>query len=418
MAEVKSWLKGANGRVGGLTLYQSGGKTIARESQSSAKDANSFAQAIQRVFMKTVSDQYSAYKIIADHSFQGKSAGRQCMSKFLSDNLNMFRERAAQLQNAGESIYDYYQFAHKGQQKFVPTSIILSRGSLPRILAGIDNNGAFALMQLNQPTYKGVIDQYGLKRGDQLTFIDCEKNAMTGDYVVNVARVILDPRDVDGTPLPLSIDLVDGSNHTIAAPNMRNSGAAFFDLGHGGLLFKFNVGQVAAAGIIVSRKERGQWQRSFCKLAISEAVLDTDLQSLGAAADASLEAAEIYTDSALYLNNAGTGGVQGAPEVVDDSDIVVSNLVTINGVEQDVSGGEVTIGNQLTGVVVNGRNIPDAYIVLAPHPGQAEPIPFTGSGNTVRLEAGIITNQNLTVTIRKDQNPWFNINLRVGGGME
>lgn len=411
MAKASTWLKGASGQVAGMTLYQSGGKTIIRETTSAISNPQTFAQMVQRVIAKTAMNQYSALQEIANHSFQGLSSGSKCMSRFLSRNMNYFRERAVEIQQAGGSIYNFYQFAYKGEQKYTPAAVILSEGKLPRISTAIKQDGSEAYVQYNQgSTYGDIIKALGLKRGDQLTFVTVEKDVVTGEFIPRFARVILDPRNDDGSAAPLSTDFATDNKPN--KPNFRNSGSfsVLNTTSPGILYFNLGGGRVAAAGVIVSRKAKNMWMRSFCKLIINENVIGADLVSLGDAADLSVSSEEIYTDNNAYLNNAGTGGPQG---VSTSSSTVAgpqySNTVLINGVPQDVSGGSVEIGATLSSVVVNGANLATTHLSL--EAGSEEPEEFTGGGNSLSWSGDIVTNSSMVVTVKKDNNVWFVINL-------
>lgn len=414
------WLQGAKGRVGGSTLYSSGGKTIIRETRSTAKDAKTFAQCIQRVIAKTAMNQYSALQEIANHSFQGKAAGQQCMSRFLSRNMSYFRERAAEIQQQGGSIYDFYQFASIGSLKYTPAAVILSEGKLPRVITYIILNGQYAYFKgVDGSTYRTVANAIGAKRGDQVTFVTVEKDYVTGDYVPHFARIILDPRNTDGTPASFDSDFA--SQNEVQSPNMRNQGA-FSKLeiqSPGELLFNLSGGLVVAAGVIISRKVRGVWSRSSCKLVLNESLLGVDAMSLGYAVDASLTGNEIYTDNDLYLNNAGNGGPQGTAEVVGGgNDAVYSNDVIINGVHQDISSGAVTIGQSLTSIVVNGSNIPANSLTLTGASGQGDPETFTGSGNSASWSGSIVVNESASYVVKRGSVSWFTINMARQGGLE
>lgn len=420
MAQVGMWLQGAKGRVGGSTLYSSGGKTIIRETRSTAKDAKTFAQYIQRVIAKTAMNQYSALQEIANHSFQGKAAGQQCMSRFLSRNMSYFRERAAEIQQQGGSIYNFYQFAAVGSLKYTPAAVILSEGKLPRVITYIITNGQYAYFNgVSGTSYQAVANAIGAKRGDQVTFVTIEKDYVTGDYVPHFARVILDPRNADGTPAPFTSNFV--TDNEVQFPNMRNQGAfsTLLTQSPGELHFNLSGGLVVAAGVIISRKVRGVWSRSSCKLVLNETLLGVDALSLGNAVDASLTGSEIYTDNDLYLNNAGNGGPQGTAEVVaGGNDAVYSNDVVINGVMQNISSGSVTIGDRLTSIVVNGVNIPANALTLTAESGSFEPESFTGSGNSASWSGDIVVNQEGTFVVKRGGNTWFTINMVHIGGLE
>ena len=68
------------------------------------KNPQTSAQTIQRIFILVVAFAYAKFKFIASHAFEGFSSGLQCMNKFRKVNLRYLRERAASLQNSGQSL--------------------------------------------------------------------------------------------------------------------------------------------------------------------------------------------------------------------------------------------------------------------------------------------------------------------------
>lgn len=419
MAKVRNmWLKNVVGKVGDSTLYVSGGETIMRNGKSNVKNPQSFAQMIQRVIAKTAMNNYSALQFLANHSFQGKPAGAKCMERFLSRNMRYFRDRAAEIVNNGGSLYDFYQFSPVGSVKFVPAAVILAEGKLPQLSYGVYPDGSAAF--LNVPghatpiTYADIINAYNLKRGDQLTFVSINKNTLTGEYIPHYVRVILDPRNDDGTPASLSTTLI-GVGANINKPNMRNRGG-FLRIGISGdnLFFLLSDALIAAAGVIVSRKTKGAWMRSNCKLVMNEGVIGADLMSLGTAVDKSLSGSEIYTVDDLYLNNAGSGGEQGTdPDLKPSNSPVVNNIVKINGISQDVSGGSVST-DSLTSIVVTGSGLTNELLTIR-QSGQTEVSHFTASedGRSATYDAGgtITPDDDRIYTIFVNGQAWFNLTV-------
>lgn len=384
MVKLKSPLmRGAKGKLAGTTIYTSNGETVAREIVD-VKNPQTIAQVVQRVIAKTVNKNYAAMKRICDHSFEGKTMGAKCMSRFLELNLRSLRERAAYLQENGSNLYDYYNFMPLGSTKYMPAAVIIAEGSLPGVACGIADGEA--TFDIGEGTYAAIATKYGLQRGDQLTFCTVEKD-VNGNYRFYVSRVILDPRNADGSGAAMSEEFM-GDGTAINLPNARNQ-ENFEDFAASGstVSFKQSTGTVVAAGIIVSRKADDYWFRSNCKLVLSEAGIGDDLTSLMDAAFKSKEGTPIYTESAQYLNNAGTGGTQGSGSEAGGGSATqqLSNTVRIretagqSAVSQDISGGSVTV-NSLNAVIVTGTNLNDpSDITIQLDDGQQTP--FTVSGN-------------------------------------
>lgn len=310
MAKSSFWLNGAKGKFAGATIYQANGETVMRVINKTIKNPRTTAQLIQRIISKTVSNQYSAMKAICDHSFEGVKAGADCMAKFRSINNNVIRERIAAAQHDGEKFEDIFNFIPLKSYKFIPVSVQLSEGSLPQVRMVMASDDATCEIGTTN-TYEGVINHLGLERGDQLTFVTVE--LVNGDYKFSYARVILDPREEDGTAAPLSTAFI-GSNNNITKPSFRNEGkfhTLTFD-GEGGIAaFSLVNESVVAAAVIVSRKVNNEWLRSKAVLLVNSSDFqEGDIISLQDALDLAVQGTDIYTDSKRYLNNAGIGGPQ------------------------------------------------------------------------------------------------------------
>lgn len=311
MAKTGFWLNGAKGKVAGTTIYQSNGETVMRVINRSVKNPRTTAQLIQRIITKTVAKQYSAMKEIVDHSFEGVTAGANTMARFRSVNNTLLRERIAAAQQKGDKFDKIFNFIPLKSYKFIPVSIQLSDGSLPQInmVSAVDS----AIINIGPSnTYQGILDTFGLERGDQLTFITIE--SINDGYVFNFCRVILDPRESDGSAAPLSTAFVGNAN-TVVKPSFRNEGS-FETLNYesetGNMAFCIKSDTVVAAAVIASRKVNNEWLRSksVLTMANTEAFPEEDIISLQEALYLAIQGSEIYTDSQRYLNNAGVGGPQ------------------------------------------------------------------------------------------------------------
>lgn len=305
MAKTGFWLNGAKGKVAGTTIYQSNGETVMRVINRSVKNPRTTAQLIQRIITKTVAKQYSAMKEICDHSFEGVTAGANTMAKFRSVNNTLLRERIAAAQQAGDTFAEIFNFIPLKTNKFIPVGVQLSEGSLPRINA----IGAGEIEMDTTNTYENVINSLGLERGDQLTFIGVYKDT-NNNYSFKFARVILDPREADGTAAPLSTAFVGDKG--INKPSFRNEGTIVqIGFNVASLGFTLSTDTAVAAAVIASRKVNNVWLRSTETLAMASGALGADDNiSLQEALDLAIQGTEIYTDSQRYLNNAGVGGPQ------------------------------------------------------------------------------------------------------------
>ena len=388
------------------------------------KNPKSNAQTLQRVLVKAVAMLYAMFKFICNHSFEGFSNGRDCMNKFMKMNLKYLRERAATLQIMGQSLRQFYQFMPLQSDKWTPFAAYISAGHLPEVTVSIDAEGGHKAY-VNTPgrTYADITNAWGLQRGDQLTFVTVQK--LNGKYEVAVARIVLNPRNADGSGAPMTTEIVNSAGEFPCSnwKNQLNFSTFEFDTNH----FNFVLGRggdVVAAGIIVSRKDKsGGWFRSNCQLVLNEAGLGSDLCSLAEAVENSYAAYEIDLESEYYLNNAGTGGTgttgdatpDGGSGGVTPGQPVYSTTAKINGVSQSIAGGTVNATAPLTTVVVSGTNLGEVEFTAkvdgtgdAITPSSHDALGATFSG--LNVEAG----HNLTVY--HGGSVWFTVTVQASGG--
>lgn len=408
---------GANGRVGNKVYYTSNGKTVARAIVT-PKNPQTTAQTVQRVIAAQVAKDYQKFKSICDHAFEGVSNGFNCMNRFKKLNMRNKRERAAEIQNAGESLAQFYNFQPIGSTKWVPGSVILSQGQLNEIHPTIteDTLGlAVGKIPAAANSYEGVCASLGAKRGDQLTFVAVVKNSF-GNYEVKIARVILDPRTAEGGSAPMSTAFI--VDNAINMPSRRNDGSfATLDFNDGVEFSMGNNGDVmCGVAVIASRKQGSNWLRSNATLVISEANIGSDLCGLWDAIGGSYSSGDLDVDSEYYLNNAGEGGSQGQTQepATPGTSVTYNNNVLLNGVGQNISGGSASVTAPLNSVVISGTNLSEAP-VTAQVEGSETVITPTKSATTItfnnlNIEAGH------TLIVKRNGTTWFTVTAEQGGG--
>lgn len=413
---------GAEGRVGNIVYYRQNGKTVARENVT-PKNPQTDAQTIQRVIVAQVGRSYSKFKTLCDHSFEGITMGAKSANTFRKLNTRYLREKAAYIQQTGNSIAQFYNFQPVGSTKFVPGALIISQGQLPKMpvtISQLQSGMYVGFLALQANTYQAFIDQYELQRGDQLTFVTVEK--VNDEYDVKLARVILDPRNPDGSGAAMSTALI--TNSAITSPNWRNkgnfNGALGFD---SGIQFKLaETGTLVAAGVIVSRKDGKEWLRSNCQLVISEEAFGNDKCSLYAAVEESYTGSNLDIESEYYLNNAGEGGVQGSDDggstsPVDPTTPQYNNTATINGVQQSIAGGSVSATAPVNSVTIGGSNLAttDPYAVKSGSTDHIDPSSTTETSiNFTNLN--VTAGQTITFYKGEGQPAWFTITAQAAGG--
>ena len=390
------------------------------------KNPKTTAQTLQRVLVKVVALAYAMMKAICNHSFEGVTNGFECMNKFKKVNLRYLRERAAALQNSGQSLSQFYQFMPLQSEKWSPFAAIISMGHLPEVSVGIDAEGGHKAY-VNSPsrTYADFVDTWGLQRGDQVTFVTVQKRQ--GKYEVNYARIVLNPRNADGSGAPMTTEIVNSQGEFPCSnwKNQLNFSSFEFDTDH----FNFVLGRggdVVAAGIIVSRKDRsGGWFRSNCQLVLNEAGFGSDLCSLTKAVENSYAAYEIDMESEFYLNNAGNGGTGNTDDVdptggsggVTPGQPTYSTSATINGVSQSISGGSVTVTAPITSVAVSGTTLDDVAFT-AKVDGTGDAISPTSHDATGASFTGLNVAAGHSLVVYRNGTAWFTVTAQDSGDNE
>lgn len=295
MSKGNMLLGHARGKVGSLVFSRANGQQITRARAEVVKNPQTDAQVIQRILLNTVSQAYSRMSAITDHSFEGIKPGQDSMSYFMRANLNYVR---TELASAGTLLTDKIHVTPIGQSFLSSNKYIVAKGSLPEVRNfTVANNGLAWTLPTN--TYAGVINQFGLQRGDQLTFCVISIDAQS---VVSFkyARIILDPRQDDGTEAPLTTPLFYAGAITAPSPKNETNGFNFSNIGDAWLISGGN--DTIAACIIASRqKEDGSWLRSNASIVLNSQEI------LGLSVAAALEdfrSGGIDVVNPKYLNNA------------------------------------------------------------------------------------------------------------------
>lgn len=309
MSKGNMLLGHARGKVGDLVFSRSNGQQVVRARAAVVKNPQTQAQMISRIILNTIAQAYSRMSTITDHSFEGIQPGQKSMSFFMTKNLNELRAKVTEAVNNGDDLGTIFSFTPINENMLVPNEYLISQGSLPQVPAQVDN--IYLTFDLSENTYAAVLSDYGLQRGDQLTF--CTVQGMSlGNLDFHFVRVILDPTNAAGEPLDLSTPfIVDGA---INMPSPRNEGS-FATITYSTTTHSVDlrpaIQTMAMGGIIVSRKQTdGNWLRSTASLVISDASTFTGSFSLQYCLDL-FEQGGISTPSDRFLNNAGTGRLAG-----------------------------------------------------------------------------------------------------------
>lgn len=296
----------ARGKVGSLVFSRNNGKQIVRSRAEVVKNPQTEKQMVQRIILNTIAQAYSRMSPITDHSFEGIQTGQASMSFFMHRNMDSLRQKVANEIQAGGDFWNVTAFVPVGSNEFAVNDFVIAKGTLPEvktIMQGIASTKAAVALATN--TYQGVLDEYGLNRGDQLTFV-CTQGSRPDNTQFYFVRVILDPQNADGSQADLSSPfIVEGA---INLPNKRNEGLfGSLEYADGKILYGFNTQLLTSSAVIVSReKSDGTWARSNATLLTSDDRLAGFFKSLGECLEM-LQSGGVNTLSARYLNNAGVG---------------------------------------------------------------------------------------------------------------
>ena len=431
MAKVGFWLQGSTGKLAGSALQKGVNGTVIREIVK-PKNPKTTNQILQRVLMNTVSQGYSALKDICSHAFQGVTEGAPSMARFQKANLGYFRERASEISE--DQLSAFVNFVPVGQKGIRPARFIVSEGTLPRVPMTINADAFNAELKLSANTYAAVLADYNLQRGDQLTFVAIEESlAVPGEYVCKYARIILDPRNADGTEAPLSSQFIDDAGSKVNLPNSKNAGN-FGTLGFGmyGMYFTMQRNaNVCAVGCIVSRKDGEEWKRSNCQLIVSEDAIGEYGVSLARAIDISRQGNPVYmTDANAYLNNAGVSGTQstnsgqGSSEGETAATKTYNNSVDFGSTTQNVAGGSVSVNGPIDIIEISGSNLAEGDIVLSVPSGTVpnHEIAYGAQGASITFDPALTAGKTIRVSRKVSSDAsatlWFTLNVTQpsGGG--
>lgn len=306
MSKGNMLLGHARGKVGSLVFSRNNGKQIVRSRAEVVKNPQTEKQMVQRIILNTIAQAYSRMSPITDHSFEGIQTGQSSMSFFMHRNMDSLRQKVANEIQAGGDFWNVTAFVPVGSNEFAVNDFVIAKGTLPEvktIMQGIASTKAAIALATN--TYQGVLDEFGLNRGDQLTFV-CTQGSRPDNTQFYYVRVILDPQNADGSQADLSSPFI--TEGAINLPNKRNEGLfGSLEYADGKILYGFNTQLLTSSAVIVSReKSDGTWARSNATLLTSDDRLAGFFKSLGECLEM-LQSGGVNTLSSRYLNNAGVG---------------------------------------------------------------------------------------------------------------
>lgn len=251
MAKSKGFFGLRSGSTKNFTFSELNGAQITKERVYKVKNPRTIAQMRQRMLMTTIGAAYSYLKVIADHSFEGKTVGQQNMSEFMRVNLNKFRAGAQDDKAA-------YAFNSYKDKLINPMRYILSAGSLPELpfVANTANQIEMSYNVGEIATAKDVYDAMGIKEGDLVTFVwvvgDSSLTKGVFNYTpsrLNIVRLYADK--VGAVAKPHDAFTFD-ANHSDLDINVTSADG----------VLKLTTTEANFGAVILSRKTGSQWLRS------------------------------------------------------------------------------------------------------------------------------------------------------------
>lgn len=359
----------ARGKVGDIVFSRVNGQQVTRARAAVVKNPQTEKQMIQRIILNTVIQAYSRMAEICDHSFEGIAVGQASMSKFMRENMANLRTAVSNYVAEHGSFEGLYAFTPKGLNMFTPNPWVIATGQLPQVqLASITpiNGAEITISSVGViPTYAEIITSLGLQRGDQLTFIGQELYT-DGRAAFRFARVILDPRESDGTQASLEEPFL--ANGVVNKPSPRNEGSAItFTTEINKLIFDLGENSMFGAAVIVSReKADGSWLRSNASITLAK---DIPYDLVGAmdmqtALDYAMSGG-IDLESDRYLNNAVRGSKIIASPQPGPTPTGDPNLTQLKWGETSVlNAGESARTSENQPVTFAGSNLAGTTLIL------------------------------------------------------
>lgn len=332
MSKDNLFLGMARGSVGDVTFSRLNGVQVARARNRAPRNPQSPAQMVQRIVVSTVGKAYAFMSEICDHSFENFEGAQMSQRKFMEVNVALMRDKLADvLAYPVEDVVkssDITNFSFKNDFSPVFNQYKISAGSLPTIPLITLGEGVDTAFKSTIPfepgdltpatiTYADIIRLLGLRRGDQLTFIQVTNNgsAPQRDKALmngfRYARVILEPAGGDLT-VPF---LTTGGG--VNDPNERNEGtfatlSLTTDETHKGLYFRLanveNSGDARdhfiGAAVILSRFNGTKWLRSEQYLELRPTTTGVTPPYMSSTLGLAYETFKITPASDMYLNQA------------------------------------------------------------------------------------------------------------------
>lgn len=281
MARVRGIVGGSlQGSIGNVTFKKSPqGETIASQKAEVVKNPKSYEQMQQRMYMNTVVKAYSALKEICNHSFEGIQLGQKSMSYFIKKNLLGMKsgfDGVSQSRNVG--------FSRMGLEGAIaPRPFLISEGSIKvtlrfKFTRGEDDPFFKVFNDIYEPniTWKDFSKLTNIKAGDQITIVALRpKSGADWDLSENLEKQqsmnLVYARYLFKTDIPEGTSVFDENSFSEEVLEYSETNGIYLACPLAGSYTFINVELgddlfIAAAAVIVSRKNGSDWLRSTANL--------------------------------------------------------------------------------------------------------------------------------------------------------
>ena len=358
------------------------GKQITKDRVEGGKNPRTPAQMSQRCMLYTIGSAYSTMKSICDHSFEGKSAGLQCMREFMSSNLK-------QIQICKEYDNGLFGFNKYKEPGLRPGCYIISKGSLPVALvdAEIDSvNVAEKKVSLSLApavTIADVAEAMGCKNfGDMCTVAIMYPKA-DGSYGFGAVRFTY----VSGASVLESFSVAIIGDIAAATPSFTANTLKVE------IRMVYDLASDASSDntyltAITSRKVNGSWLRSFAQFDVEEATptFAAAIATYPVGQERFLNGSDVDVTSAPVSQNEG-GSSTGSD--TSGSDTTQGSALTIT-----ISGGGSAAVTHDGNAVTSGASLSEddeVEISITPATGQVPTATLNGSEIELTEDGGVYT---------------------------
>ena len=241
------------------------GKQITKDRVEGGKNPRTYGQMVQRCYLTTCGNAYSAMKSICDHSFENKPAGMLCMREFMSVNMK-------QLQLSKEYDNGFFGFNKYQESGLQAGSYIISKGSLPDALvdAEIESlNVAGKKVIINAASgtsIADIADAMGCKNFDDICTIAVMYPKADGSYGFGAVRFTYK----SGASVLESFNVAVCGDAVAVTPTFAN-GTLKVEIRMSADFATAATTENTYMAAITSRKVNGTWLRSDAQFDVTDA---------------------------------------------------------------------------------------------------------------------------------------------------